>query len=637
MATRIFARAGVPRRARGTALVLFTTLMLLVSAAVLLKSLGRGTTRDADAPVVAGRLAEARAGLLGWSVAGFSASGQSGTPGLLPFPDRRRDGNYDGRGDCVTFGLRAGHLLGRLPWAGDVSPCPSIALYPDIHDGPGGELWYAVSGNLVTRGGRVPVNSDMLGNESLRHGWITLRDAGGRVVADPATGGPLPIAAVIMAPGVALANQDRGASAPSPENYLDSVRIGTVAYSNADADGCPDSMTAPCGGASGGEEFVRYRRSSEFNDRLAYVTVDGLMRAVEKRVLGEAATALNMYRAAHGAYPWPVRFREPRTESTGIPIDERPSTRRGLLPVHLPDELFATRLVVGWNLADATPTSASSHFGDAALVPPMGDVLDGAIAVAVRDGRCLWSDPARAECTGSVAAAHIRADLGISVTRTVEVTFDFVDATPEVMPPAATDVRRRTLSTSGDPLMAIRPARFSDGSWNIRITDSNGTNWGRRELMVDPDTRGSVTVGGIRFAIAIVYDGVDDKKDELPQWFTENHWHRLVFVAMSRDVVAGGDGDCTTPTNSCLTLTVDGSAVRNDIEALLMAPGSQLPGQNRGSGDCDGDGMPDDALCAYFESDNGNRSTPVLSDTFARNQLSAAFNDQVLVLAPPPR
>lgn len=48
--------------------------------------------------------------------------------GCCPFQIGMRDGNYDGKGDCVTFGLNDSHLLGRLPWGDRVTPCPRIDL-----------------------------------------------------------------------------------------------------------------------------------------------------------------------------------------------------------------------------------------------------------------------------------------------------------------------------------------------------------------------------------------------------------------------------------------------------------------------------------------------------------------------------
>ncbi len=58
--------------------------------------------------------------------------------------------------------------------------------------------------------------------------------------------------------------------------------------------------------------------------------------------------------------------------------------------------------------------------------------------------------------------------------------------------------------------------------------------------------------------------------------------------------------------------------------------------QDRDIGDCDGDGIRDGFLCAYLEGDNSDKSTAMLADTYARDQLSAVFNDQLRIVAPLP-
>ena len=648
---------GIAPHESGAALIVFLTLLVLAGSAMFVDASRSALMARAQQSMATSRsLAEAKAALIAWAVTAYSARGKPITPGLLPFPDRNRDGNYDGKGDCVTFGLNDSHLLGRLPWAGDASPCPRIGLHIDAHDGAGERLWYAVSRNLVTRGGGAPINSDMRDAANGRYAWITLRDVEGDVIADPATGQALPIAAVIIAPGAALAGQDRSAAAPPPASYLDSIRIGTSTYTNADADGCPDASVPACGASGAGEDFIMYpplRAPGVFNDQLVAITVDELMRAVEKRVLGEAAIALNAYRRDYGAYPWLARLHSPRVVAAGIaaraprsstrvgPSFKSTLSRAGLLPVHLRDEVFSTGFGGAWRFVDATPTTATAHSGNAKLIPPLVDLVAGSIDVAGDKGRCLWSDWTRVDCAGSsVDAAHLRPDLGVMVSRTVAYAFSFVDESPLVTPPAPADVRRRTLSIAGAALGVADFPRLSEDGWSIRVTDDDGVNQGQRDFIIDADTAGAIRVTDIRYDLSVVYDEIDDARDELPEWFAKNEWHHLLYVALSTDAVAGGDvdgdGDCRTPSNACLMLNVEGRRARTDVRALLISAGAERGPQNRASGDCDGDGVVDDFLCTYLEGDNADRSAIAGRENYARNKYSADFNDQLRVVAPLP-
>jgi hypothetical protein len=509
-----------------------------------------------------------------------------------------------------------------------------MGLHIDVRDGAGERLWYAVSRNLLVRGRGGSVNPGIGDPDRADYAWIRLRNARGEVIAEPGSAEPLAIAAIIIAPGAALEGQDRSGPAPGPAEFLDSVSLGAVTFDNADADGCPDAGTAPCGSPPSGEEFILYPDApagSGFNDRLITITVKELMRAVEKRVFGEVAVALNNYRSANGAYPWLASFRNPRTMTFKSTL-----SRDGLLPVHLPDEIFATRIGGAWNFIDATPATATRHTGDVRLVPPLVDGMSGSIQVTSNLGRCVWSDWSRGDCVGSrVIPAYFRVDLGTTVTRTVEYSFRIVDDTPRVTPPTSRDVRRRTLSVN-----ALRLARSPSLAWSIRITDDDGVNQGQRDISIDADTGGEITLSGIRYDLSVVYDDINDARDEIPEWFAENNWHHFIYVAISEDAVSGGnadgDADCTTPVNTCLTLNVAERAVRSDVQALLLSSGAQRTNQNRAIGDCDGDGIADDFLCAYLEGDNSDKSTAILADTYARDRFSAAFNDQLRIVAPLP-
>jgi len=625
----------------GVALLTLLMALVLLSCAILLDGPRQAPParwqRDA---ITARSLADAKRAVIAWSVTLSPAAGKKIAPGLLLFPDRNRDGNYDGKGDCVTFGLNDSHLLGRLPWAGHATPCPNKALNIRVQDGAGEGLWYAVSRNLLSRGRGGPLNPDMGIPGRSAYPWITLRNAQGGVVRASASGEPLAIAAVIIAPGVPLGGQDRRGTSPEPAEFLDSFPVGAVTFDNADADGCPDAAKAPCAYSSSGEEFIVYPDAPAgggFNDRLMYITVGELMRAVEKRVLGEAAIALTSYRDTFGAYPWLAGVASPKPGTAPAPASFKSNlARSGRLPVHLPGEVFATRLDASWNFIDSTPTTVTRHSGDVKLVPPLADAMSGSTQVSVDIGRCVWSDWSGGECTGSqMIPAYYRIDLGIPVTRTVEYSLAVVDKTPQVTPPTPGDVRRRTLSGA-----ANTPTGYASPAWSIRITDDDGVNRGERETVIDADTGGQVTLSGIRYDLSVVYDDLIDSRDEVPEWFARNNWHHFIFAAFSEDAVAGGnadgDGDCSTPVNTCLILNASGKLARSDLRALVVSSGIPFPHQDRSIGDCDGDGVAEDFLCSYLEGDNSDTSSAVLADTYARGAFSSRFNDQLRIVDPLP-
>ena len=313
-------RSGGPRGQRGAVLLAALTATLLAGTSFMLARMeNTAGPRARESAVTARALADAKRAIVGWSVAGgIAGDGTEHPPGLLPFPDRNNDaGGYDGRADCVTHGLSDRHLIGRLPRAGETSPCPGRALGVELRGGSGEPLWYAVSRNLVNyRGGSSldpPINPGLL-DATPAYPWIRLIDMDGATLI-ASDGDPLEIAAVIIAPGPPLAGQTRSGAAPGAAEYLDSVAIDGVSYDNADSDGCRDAIAGAsaymdCPGRTG-EEFILYPDSrgtasatDSFNDRIAWVTAEELLRAAEARALGTLTSVLERYRSRHGAYPW---------------------------------------------------------------------------------------------------------------------------------------------------------------------------------------------------------------------------------------------------------------------------------------------------------------------------------------------
>lgn len=300
-------------RERGAVLLIVLAVLVLITAAVLLEKLNAAVapspSRDPDSMQT---LARAKEALIAWSAT------HPNTPGLLPFPDRNDDhllatadapARYDGASDCdVSGAIASTHLLGVFPFGGEQVACTAganVAVSVDIADSSGHPLWYAVSQNLLLGGNGGPINPDI--GELGPNPWITVRDQTGAVISNR-------VAAVIIAPGPPLPGQDRSATAPAASNFLDTFVVGPTTYDNSDADGCTDVIG--CGSPS--EDFIvnaNPQPGAAFNDRLVFITIDELMRAVEDRVLGQAANALRNYRSGNPGdfYPWMSTFTAPRS------------------------------------------------------------------------------------------------------------------------------------------------------------------------------------------------------------------------------------------------------------------------------------------------------------------------------------
>jgi len=228
-------------------------------------------------------LAEAKAALIGWSVA------HAQYPGILPFPDRNSDKNYDGQSDCVSqeSTLDYSHLLGKLPFLAQTAPCVgsgagTYGLSENLMDAEGERLWYAVSRNLV----RPSTNSVVI-NPSIAdaptYPWLQVRDKSGRLLSDR-------VAAIVISAGPVLGSQNRAGGIAGPAAYLDSITINGVVYSNANYSVANEVFIT--GEAS---DRLSSEKPTDFNDTLIFITIDELLAALQSRAMGEAAMALRSY------------------------------------------------------------------------------------------------------------------------------------------------------------------------------------------------------------------------------------------------------------------------------------------------------------------------------------------------------
>ena len=233
-------------------------------------------------------------------------------PGYLPCPDLDDDGWAE-----PTCGSQSGdggqeQRLGRLPWK-------TLGL-PDLRDGHGERLWYAVSskhkGLLNCAQNRACL--DMSPDAAL--GTITVRDASGTIVHDGTSIDLYAVdrtgaAAVVIAPGPPLqrlgaAGEQRRAGLDTriAANYLDKAPDRVGGEDNADFIDRNDAAgrSRNTNGFIQGPVFEGDRLV--VNDRVAAIGYRDLMPRVMRRVALEVAQCLRFYASRPengGHYPRP--------------------------------------------------------------------------------------------------------------------------------------------------------------------------------------------------------------------------------------------------------------------------------------------------------------------------------------------
>jgi len=234
---------------RGAALIVMLALVGIVAVALVLKvgyAAGNRTDRDTKTALALG---QARDALIA------RAAMDANRPGSLPCPDTDNDGVAE-----LFTGVNCPAYVGRLPWR-------TLGL-PDLRDGSGERLWYALSAVFRDKNASsVTLNSDTPG---------TLSVTG----SAPASN----VIAIVFAPGEPVGSQFRDtANENVVGNYLEGVN------------------------ASGGTAFSNAPVSDTFNDRLLVIGSDDLMPAVERRVAREAKVCLDGFSklpTANNRYPW---------------------------------------------------------------------------------------------------------------------------------------------------------------------------------------------------------------------------------------------------------------------------------------------------------------------------------------------
>ncbi len=319
-------------RQRGAALLVMLVLLITGGAYLLVSQLNRASGRIETEQKTAAALAQAKEALIGY------AAGDANRPGELPCPDIDNDGRAVPPVEYISVPgptLNCARLIGRLPWR-------NLDL-PDLRDGNGERLWYAVSDAFHAGNKNVRLNSDV-------NGAITVRDPTGAIVLN-GTNQSAAIA-VIFSPGAVITRQ--GAALPQDRSCVVGVNCDTTEKCTT----TPATLTPKCnpvnyldiitGIEDNADDFIGGSATNGFisgeirnplnhedvwvNDRLLTITHDDLFRVVEQRVAREVKNTLLTYATNCGSYPWAAQFKDPSTTPTPITYSSFPLKREGLLP-----------------------------------------------------------------------------------------------------------------------------------------------------------------------------------------------------------------------------------------------------------------------------------------------------------------
>ncbi len=234
-------------RAQSGAAFLVLVLMLAVAAVSIIIVIAPGENNQlAAAQKTAQALAAARD-----AVIGFAASApDSARLGDLPCPAT----SYS-TGDAASSCNTAASRIGYLPWR-------TLGL-PDLRDGSGAPLLYAVSNGFKNNTRIGILNSDTAGEFTV---------AGENAIA------------IVFAPGSPIGNQDRSVATFNVANFLE------------------------LGNADGDTTFLNSPESSDFNDRLLWITPRAFFPPLEMRALRVAQERLQHYFTVTGRYPRSNRY-----------------------------------------------------------------------------------------------------------------------------------------------------------------------------------------------------------------------------------------------------------------------------------------------------------------------------------------
>ncbi len=622
----------------GVALIMFV-LMLMGVGGILFVGYSQGLLKQVELSKSEHNtrvLNEAKQALLqyAYNYPQFNSEG----PGRLPCPDN----DNDGLTGALTIALC--ESVGRLPWA-------EVEMnFYDARDSDEERLWYAVSDQFYNLGGGPIINSDSVGS-------ITLVDQSQNIIYYGDVAG---IAAIIIAPGTALAGQDRVADENDPANYLDSVNgFDNSVFINGESDDDADGFIL-------GPVFDQAQNFNVVNDQMIVITAAEVIEVAEKATLQAYQTAINDYRdnikidtPAFDAYPWLDDY-----NTTDLTVyDGDVGTRLGRLPSIfgnyfsgsssgtiiseielsiLYDEFTWDETLVIANVnfdasgdlvTDSTYTNTKAFYiwDGHATTPDANSPRDGVWEQCIGTagtgpfGTGFLEDDCNRKTDGTYKdptdSNPDRSDVWLEV-KLIDVTFNVASA--NIILPNA-DLKGAPISYAAPT--AIKHA-FVSGDYNNNSGYFTIDEWKFDADFLnsfDDDLNPIPNFGdnpADRIRVGIRY------YPELPNWTlaTQDNWHNSIQMAYSSGYQPGAASSCTAGTD-CITVNNVGGIQNDKIAVLVLASDLNLL-------DDDDNAVPIPAAPGYLDElddifDTENDDGDDIFDARANN---GTGNDKILVI-----
>lgn len=558
------------------------------------------------------RVLEDAKGALLMHVSNNALDSSENYPGRLPCPEDTAKIGTASEGDALAYCVLP--AVGRLPWK-------SLGYTQAPVDADGEPLWYAVSPgfNRSSLSVTLQINSDTPAG-------LTVDGSTARAVA------------LIFAPGRALSGQSRSTPTPSsPPAVADYLELENASPSTPDikfATYGPTSSTVPI-----------------FNDQVAIVTHRDLFSVVEpavaKRIGTDVVPALNgVYDSADWnasatspLYPFAATFGNPDTSNyTGAA-----ATYQGLLPLSYSKQPGSS--------TDCVVSSSDSRCNPSLVTWQTGSGLSYAAPLPIQDN-ARWSVygtyqtmsvPASnpyisvTEVANSNTTRGTLAALDCSASTTTQISCDITYgrscgsypsncSSSTVRPRVRLTVRAQNVAKALKAFdsSAITASEFktttSYGESPLGTLRSDGdaditTEW---RLPSVSCRKSSCSTYTITIPIGLIADHfLANSADNVTGWFLNNNWHKLTYYAISSGYAPGSSASCVT-SGSPACLTFNAATGNTNPRAILILAGHAIRAQTR----------PSSALTDYLEAEN----LSPMDTTFVRQNLSADFNDRVIVV-----